>query len=193
MTENEKHEIILTYFGSPDYNHPKRAFQKFNMNKEYLEQYSIIELEEIAVHAYEKSRNYFPIRDVVRIISDILFVRKLKLDETFEWSEENKLKFLKVNNAITNSFRNAYNEALTVAKELFDKESNNDPFIKDFEVEIQVSPYIYMEDDIDGYIYAFVNVLCQPFNGHILISDSINCDKNIDAKIDVIVRISRDI
>jgi hypothetical protein len=103
-----------------------------------IKKYSIEELEVLAVGLGEPvlKDQYF------EILHDILLERAIKLNRNFEWSNENKQKFLKVNDKFMFVFEKAYNEALSVAHELENRISLNDKFIKDYEIEIKITPYM---------------------------------------------------
>ena len=132
--------------------------EKLSHKKSYdeLKKYPVKTLELLAMEMYNKS-----FKDKrFRVLDAILFERANKLDSNFEWTDENKQKFLNVNNKIMQAFVSTYNEALSVANELENRIKNGDKFLKDYEIEITITPYIYKDDD-DDICY----VLSEPVSG----------------------------
>lgn len=135
-----------------------------------LKDYSVKELEEMSIYLYKNNEKY-PMKDIRNILMQTLSKRKNKLDASFVWSEENRQKFLKINNELTKVFQSTYNEATALLEKLKDKLRNNDPFIKDYEIELQITPYAWEENStLDGF--SFTNVLCEPLNHYAPISHS---------------------
>jgi len=131
-----------------------------------LEDYSVNELEEMSVYIYSNNRKYSP-ENMSDVLRNILSERQHKINNAFVWSEENKQKFLKVNNELTRVFQCGYDEAIALAQKLEYRMCNEDPFIKDYEVELKITPYIREENtDADGF--SFINVLCEPFDKYSL-------------------------
>jgi hypothetical protein len=129
-------------------------------------------LEALAVLLYDK----YPFDESFQekyhnLMSRILCERCHKLNDNFEWTNENKQKLLNVNDKITQVFEAAYNEALSVAHELEARIENNDAFIKDYEIEIKITTYIN-EKDSDGYTIG--DVIGNPVSGYYPINDSIS-------------------
>ncbi|MDR0927151.1 MAG: hypothetical protein LBO69_05230 [Ignavibacteria bacterium] len=86
------------------------------------------------------------------LVQQILCERAVKLNKNFEWNQENKTRFLLINDKLTSVFKSAYEEGLSVANELEKRMQNNDIFIKDYEIEIIVMPYFkcMYKDDLGG-------------------------------------------
>jgi hypothetical protein len=76
------------------------------------------------------------------------------LNKNFEWTNENKQKLLYVNDKFMKVFESAYKEAHSAACELENRIKNNDKFIKDYEIEIKIHPYMndLFYDEINGSI-----------------------------------------
>ena len=125
--------------------------------------FTIQKLEELALYLYNNERKY-PKDELHYLLDDILSERVMQMNKNFEWTEENKQKFLDINDNFIKIFENAYNEALKIAEDLESRIKNNDSFIKDYDIEIQIQPYIKDEknyEDIDG---CFALVLCEPLS-----------------------------
>jgi hypothetical protein len=119
---------------------------------------SIEILELIASKIYNGSELYLR-KSCFDILDKILLERALKIGSTFEWTDENKQKLLKVNDKFMQVFEDAYNEAVFFANELENRINNNDKFIKDYEVEIRITPYMsdrFYNDDINGNCIGYV-------------------------------------
>jgi hypothetical protein len=162
LTKNELEEAVSILFSNIHGN--------YDAVDSYLENYSIEELEEISTHLYENNEKYKE-EDMWSLFGDILLKRRQKIDKSFVWTEENKRKFLKANDELMLAFENAYNEAIAQAEILEDRINNNDPLVKDYKIEITISPYAWVKNkDKDGY--TFTNVLCEPLNEAELIHDN---------------------
>ena len=123
-----------------------------------LEKYSVEMLELFAVNIYNKSLRQKHVND---IFNHILFKRYIKLNDNFQWTDENKHKLLNINDKFMQVFESAYNEALSIAYELENRIKNNDKFIKDYEIVIKINPY--MSDNFyDETSIGFGFVLSEP-------------------------------
>lgn len=88
----------------------------------------------------------FPtVKDKFRI-NNMLRYRISCLNKQFSWTEENKKRFLLVNDSFISSCENAWNEAVAKAMTLEERIKNNDPFIKDYEIEITFDVFPSFED-----------------------------------------------
>jgi hypothetical protein len=147
----------------------KLEMAPFDIQLDNVRQYSVETLESLAVKLYEQ-------RDYKRaytwdLLNVILHERVIKLNRNFEWTEENKDRFIKVNDKITHTFEKAYNEAVSIAHDLEKRLNNNDEFIQDYEIEIKIG--LYMGDefyDADNGSIGFV--LSEPKSDHIPINYS---------------------
>ena len=86
-------------------------------------------------------------------IDSILRYRINHLKKQFSWTEENKNHFLLVNDNLISSCENAWKEAVATAATLEERIKNNDPFIKDYEIEITLDVFPSFEDE-DGLSYV---------------------------------------
>jgi hypothetical protein len=126
-----------------------------------IENYSVEKLENLAVTIYEKSHLTISINN---FINHILSKRAFKLNKKFTWSEENKQKLLKVNDDFMEVFEKAYKEALSAADELEERIKNSDPFIKDYEIKIAITPYLNETANYDELKGSIELVLSEPFS-----------------------------
>ena len=117
----------------------------FDKQSKKIEQYSVETLEQIAIKFYEEGYSHYRLGEDDIILHSILHERISILNNEFEWTNENKEKILRINEMITQTFQKAHNEALYSAKELKNKILKNDDFIKDFDIEIELS--FYMNDE----------------------------------------------
>jgi hypothetical protein len=121
-----------------------------------IENYPVQILELLASRVYKTSQRHFRhFRRIGRfgILDNILFKRVIKLNNNFEWTNENKQKFLNINDKFMQVFEASYNEALSIADVLENRIKNNDKFIKDYEIEIKIAPYMgdeFYNDDLTG-------------------------------------------
>jgi len=89
----------------------------------------------------------FPtIEDKFRI-SSLLRYRINYLHKRFSWTEENKKRFLHVNDMLISSCEKAWNEAVSTAVVLEERIKNNDSFLKDYEIEISFTVYPSFRDE----------------------------------------------
>ena len=143
-----------------------------------LEQLSVETLELLAVKLYKWCSGQD--LDVIILKTDLLraILRKRfrKLNSGFEWTQENKKKFLEVNDKLTQTFEKAYKEALSAAKELENRLNNNDDFIKDYEIEIKLRLHTSDEDGI-GLVLSqpiFVSDLIDYHLNSVLLEESLS-------------------
>jgi len=125
-----------------------------------IEQYTLKTLEHLIIKIYEdypiwrmnKKNNifsYFKNNEVMHLYDTLLSERKAKKDKYFKLTGKNKNKLLMVNKYILDVFEKAYNEAISVANELENRITNNDDFLNDYEIEIEIN--FYNGDDYDGF------------------------------------------
>jgi hypothetical protein len=101
------------------------------------------------------------------LLKTILSVRRNKLDSNFTWTENYKKQLLELNEKVMNGFSMAYNEAKTQYHILKERINQNDQFIKGFNIEIKLKPFIlepnedeyYLEERGKGFYYLLYNVL----------------------------------
>ncbi|MDR1847637.1 MAG: hypothetical protein LBR17_05920 [Bacteroidales bacterium] len=76
-----------------------------------------------------------------------LHVRKWKLDNTFEWTPENKEKLLFLNEKLIECFEKLKTEACALYKALQQRVAENDGFLDDFFIEARIIPSVFKLDD----------------------------------------------
>jgi hypothetical protein len=133
-----------------------------------IKQFSVEMLELLAIKLYNeylfKSYKGDGFLDILNVI---LHERVKKLNIDFEWTNENKEKFINVNDKIYQTFEKAYNEAVAAANKLEARIKNNDKFIKDYEVKIEIQPYMGDEYYDDGDDFGFGYVLSEPESDYV--------------------------
>ncbi|RRJ98933.1 hypothetical protein Ga0100231_001190 [Opitutaceae bacterium TAV4] len=122
-----------------------------------LEDYSIEELESLAIDLDSKYQDlekclkrYGDIpsnADLRRVrnepsLNDVLLERQRRLNDDFRFTPKRVVRFIKINDHLTESFEKAWNEARPIIRDLDQRIQNKDPFLKDYEVELKLKPYI---------------------------------------------------
>jgi hypothetical protein len=137
--------------------------------------YSIKTLESLAIELYENDFEWkIPVRDR-KMLDEILMLRARKLNTNFTWTPENIDRLLTINDKLMEVCEKTYEEAKSVVSGLEKRIQNNDPFLKDYEVELEVSPYIYspVDEPVEGMDSRFFLVLSEPL-GLTAINDHIS-------------------
>ena len=101
------------------------------------------------------------------LLYEILRVRRCKIDANFEWNDIFKKQLLELNQKIINGFSMAYKEAKMHFEILKERMKRGDKFIKGFNIEIVLKPFIleynvaenYMEESGKGIYYLLYNIL----------------------------------
>jgi hypothetical protein len=160
-----------------DTNIINKANQLFNLNEkdrrkkwEILEQYSVVELENLAAYIYD-NHIYFARGQLMEILTCILALRSGKLMKDFKWTKETHDAFMQVNDKLLSIFTAAYKEAELTASQLEARIENNDKFLQDYEIEIQIEPHL---KDCDNENNHFGFVLSEPINDFYPISEHIS-------------------
>src|SRR5690554_3172787 len=108
-----------------------------------FEAYSIERLEEIAIQANQKG-------DKLKV-ETALREREYKLNQSFEWTPQSKERFLSLNRKLIDSFEKLKAEAAVTLALLQQRIDNEDDFLRDFEIEIKVTPYFYEACEEGGF------------------------------------------
>jgi hypothetical protein len=87
------------------------------------------------------------------LLKDILNVRRSKLNENFTWTENYKKQLLELNKKVMDGFSMAYEEAKTQFHILKERINNNDSFIKGFNIDINLKPFILVPSEDEEYEY----------------------------------------
>jgi hypothetical protein len=109
-----------------------------------IEKYTIETLEPLAVELYENDLHGKTLSHDHEMLKEILIERAIKLNTNFTWKPENIDRLLKINDKLMEVFEKAYEKAKSVVSGLEKRIQNNDPFLKDYEVELELSPYIWV-------------------------------------------------
>ena len=108
-----------------------------------IRKYPVEMLEILALHIYHNDEfSKYPGTVYYELLQSILSERVTKLNEVFEWADENKQTFLRINDKLRASFEKAYKEAFLIADELEKRIKENDDFINDYEIEITLTLYM---------------------------------------------------
>ena len=122
------------------------------INQKKIEKFSVTELEDLVVQLYkEKQKKLFRYE-----FDMVLLKRYSKLNHNFSWTAECKAKFLEKNERLMTIFTNSYNEAIATAKKLEQRIQRGDPFLSDYEIEIELQPYIFDKNDYEDDCIALV-------------------------------------
>jgi hypothetical protein len=126
----------------------------------------------------------FSQRDKVDAVKNLLRDRCWFLNRRFTWTDENRKRFLSINDALMNSCDKAWDEALAAAAALEERIRQNDPFLKDYEIDVSLDAYpsLGCEDEFDDVLAYFGE--SQP--SIMSISHShYEIDKNVDSQLAV--------
>jgi len=85
--------------------------------------------------------------DIDFMINRVLIERTAKINSYFVWTNENKKRFDLVFLQLSEAFMIARQEAIETAKALEPRIKQNDPFLKDYEIDIVLNPYPYIRGD----------------------------------------------
>jgi len=114
------------------------------------------------------------------LLEDMLKVRCWKMDSNFIWTENYKKQLLELNEKVMNGFSMAYKEAKTQFNILKERIKNNDTYLKEFNIDIKLSPIILEPNNEDEYyeldIYHLLYIIMLPDT---LWTDSICCDHDV--------------
>ena len=83
----------------------------------------------------------FSKRDKRAAVDNLLMQRRGFLNRRFSWTEENKKRFLYVNDNLLRSCEKAWDEAMATAAVLEERIKQNDPFLKDYEIFVTLNAY----------------------------------------------------
>ena len=137
-----------------------------------LKRYSVETLELFAVYIYEMNNN---IRyKYIEILDSILYARYRKLNHNFEWTDENKRKFLSISDKFMQVYELANDEAISIANDLENRMNKNDKFMKDYEIDIEIDAYMSDQfyTDKNGKDSGIGYVLSEPVSGFNFLYDS---------------------
>jgi len=133
---------------------------KLNDLSKELNKYSVKTLELLGASYYHETFNkkFSKLNNPINTLEFILSRRMRKLNKKIIWTKENKDKFLSVNNKLLTVSESAYKEAVLIAEGLEYRIANNDNFLKDYEIEIEINTYMndvfYKNDNYIGWILS---------------------------------------
>jgi hypothetical protein len=116
-----------------------------------IKQYDISTLEDLAVglageiDKRDMRSSYFKYYKVL----DLLMERSIRLNSHFEWTIENQKLLLAVNDMFLNTWEKAIAEAKSIMVTLENRILSNDNFLADYEIEIELTPFIMRIDTDD--------------------------------------------
>jgi len=93
------------------------------------------------------------------LIKRLLIKRRRLLNADFEWTEDNRVRFLNVNNNIYELCKMGWREALKTAEILEKRIKSKDSFLKDYEIQIKINAYpkiTGIKRDIAEYIESYL-------------------------------------
>jgi len=131
--------------------------------KEFEDNYDITDIENKACDLYYKiTMRLHKNMEVIygrdncnkekELLEDFLNVRRSMLDKNFTWTENYKKQFLELNNKVMYGFTKAYEEAKAQFCILKERMNRNDPYLKGFNIEIKLIPFILEPDEEENYI-----------------------------------------
>ena len=120
-----------------------------------LENLSVEQLEDIILCLYYRYERTKAVEDK---IEEALYERSYKLNRAFEWTPENKEKFLRLNQKLIECWEKLDIEAKQTLKTIKSRLSEQGSFLHDFDIEAVVRSFIYVLDE-DGEYYEADNCI----------------------------------
>jgi len=120
-----------------------------------LESLSVEQLEEFILHLYYNRKYRHKTEEVKEKLESALYERQSKINQTFEWTPENKEKFLRLNQKFIECWEKLDIEARQIFKTLKNRFNNQDGFLHDFEIDAYVTPSIFVDDEDGDYGEAY--------------------------------------
>jgi hypothetical protein len=111
----------------------------------FLDNLSVETLEHYACQLYDNER-YIERAEIERLLRIILEKRSCKLNETFLYNKDTVNKIKDANDWLSDAFNGAYQKVLKIASELEAEIKAGDTFLNDYEISIDVHPYIKKYD-----------------------------------------------
>jgi len=111
-----------------------------------FDNYSIDQLEEAIMSLYALHHKSRQEKDE---LMEALLIRKLKMNERFEWTPENREKLLRLNQKLIECWTKIREEAKQTIETLHKRINEPDNFLTDYYVEAKVLSFIYIPDE-DG-------------------------------------------
>ena len=116
---------------------------KFEKIEEILAGNKLPMLVKIAAALYNQDNIFGKYRecDLSDMISYVLGERRRRLNADFKWTDENKARFLLINDQLYDACVKGWNEAVNTATVLEKRIKQKDSFLKDYEIEITLNAY----------------------------------------------------
>ena len=98
----------------------------------------------------------YPEKVLREVLDCVLLERKNRLNKDFEWTEENKARFLVINNQLLENGERGWLKALEAAAELEKLIERKEPFLNDYEIEVVMSAHPRIKGDTDEAVTAYL-------------------------------------
>jgi hypothetical protein len=128
-------EVHLLMANMKKYTYDKCDYKKkIYVVDEILAGYSLSKLMKIAalLDKFSFPGVYYPERDMNAMLKQVLIERKKRLNKDFEWTEENKARFLMINDRLYNACVKGWKEATDTAAVLEKRINKRDSLLKDY-------------------------------------------------------------
>jgi hypothetical protein len=112
--------------------------------------YSLTAIESLAIETFRKHDTKRTPDDLKDFLDILLWRRVQLLNDNFIWLDEQVKKLIKISDTFMNVFDRAYREALHISKDMENKMRYVNAFVEDYDIEIQLRPYIKEENDDTG-------------------------------------------
>jgi hypothetical protein len=98
-----------------------------------------------------------------RYTDKLLLARKRRLCSAFRWTEENKARFLEINNLLLEACEKVWAEGVRLSEEIETRIAKGDEYLSDYEIEIRIDPFPVIEE-IQGMPYDCIpDILAEYF------------------------------
>ena len=84
------------------------------------------------------------------ILSEVLQERRRRLNADFQWTEENRSRFLSVSRQLYEAYEKGWQEAAETAATLEKRIKQKDSFLKDYEIEVSIVAYPQISGERDA-------------------------------------------
>jgi hypothetical protein len=75
------------------------------------------------------------------VANHLLSARQHRINAEFSWTDENKSRFVHVNDMLMDSFARGWEKAVRIAVDLDDKIASGKDFVNDYEIKVEIGPY----------------------------------------------------
>jgi len=133
--------------------HVKLWMELEQLNKKYVSVYDYVEklsVKQIEDLIMSRERPHSDSKEDKELVKDIFLVRRNKLLNKFEWSEENTKRIVRVSDEFVSAWKRGIAEAKAAIDALYEGAKNKKKFIEDFDMELRLIPRILLPDSEDG-------------------------------------------